>query len=44
MIEIKETAGERRNRKSKAVDEKRNIDNGLVGVLYRDSDPTTDPP
>jgi hypothetical protein len=44
MIEIKETAEERRNRKSKAADEKRNIDNRLVGVLRRDSDPTTDPP
>jgi hypothetical protein len=44
MIEIKETTEERRNRKSKAADEKRNIDNGLVGVLHRDSDPTTDPP
>jgi hypothetical protein len=43
MIEIKETAEERRNRKSKAMDEKRNIDNGLVGVLCRDSDPTADP-
>jgi hypothetical protein len=44
MVEIKEIAEERRNRKSKAVDEKRNINNGLVGVLRRDSDPTTDPP
>jgi hypothetical protein len=44
MIEIKETTEERRNRKSKAADEKRNIDNRLVGVLCRDSDPTTDPP
>jgi hypothetical protein len=44
MIEIKETAEERRNRKSKAADEKRNIDYGLVGVLRRDSDPTVDPP
>jgi hypothetical protein len=44
MVEIKETAEERRNRKSKAADEKRNINNGLVGVLRRDSDPTTDPP
>jgi hypothetical protein len=44
MIEIKETVEERRNRKSKAADEKRNIDNRLVGVLRRDSDPTTDPP
>jgi hypothetical protein len=31
MVEIKETAEERRNRKSKAADEKRNINNGLVG-------------
>jgi hypothetical protein len=44
MVEIKETAKERRNRKSKAADEKRNVNNGLVGVLRRDSNPTTDPP
>jgi hypothetical protein len=44
MVEIKETAKERRNRKSKAADEKRNINNRLVGVLRRDSNPTTDPP
>jgi hypothetical protein len=44
MIEIKETAEERRSRKSKAADEKRNINNGLVGVLCRDSDPAADPP
>jgi hypothetical protein len=44
MIEIKETAKERRNRKSKAVDEKRNVNNGLVGILSRESNPMTDPP
>jgi hypothetical protein len=44
MVEIKETVEERRNRKSKAVDEKRNINNGLVCVLRRDSDPMADPP
>jgi hypothetical protein len=44
MVEIKETTKERRNRKNKAVDEKRNINNGLVGVLRRDSNPTTDLP
>jgi hypothetical protein len=44
MIEIKETAEERRNRKSKAVDEKRNIDNRLVGVLCWNCDPAADPP
>jgi hypothetical protein len=43
MVEIKETAKERRNRKSKAVDEKRNVNNGLVGILRRDSNPTIDP-
>jgi hypothetical protein len=44
MIEIKETAEKRRNRKSKATDEERNENNGLVGVLRRDSGPTADPP
>jgi hypothetical protein len=44
MVEIKETAKERGNRKSKATDEKRNVNNGLVGILGRYSNPTTDPP
>jgi hypothetical protein len=44
MVEIKETAKERRNMKSKATDEKRNVNNRLMGVLRRDSNPTTDPP
>jgi hypothetical protein len=44
MVKIKETAKERRNRKSKAADKKRNVNNGLVGILYPDSNPTTDPP
>jgi hypothetical protein len=44
MVEIKETVKERRNRKSKAADEKRNVNNGLVGILRRDSNPMTDPP
>jgi hypothetical protein len=43
MVEIKETTKERRNRKSKAADEKRNVNNGLVGILRRDSNPTIDP-
>jgi hypothetical protein len=43
-IEIKETAEERRNGKSKAADKKRNINDGFVGVFYRNSNPTTDPP
>jgi hypothetical protein len=44
VIEIKETAEERRNGKSKAEDEKKNVNNGFVSVFYRNSDPTTDLP
>jgi hypothetical protein len=44
IIEIKETMEERRNGESKAADKKRNIDDGLMGVLHRNSDPTTNPP
>jgi hypothetical protein len=44
VIEIKETAEERRNGKSKAADEKRNVNDRFVGVFCRNSDPTTDPP
>jgi hypothetical protein len=44
VIEIKETAEERRNRKSKAADEKRNVNDGFVGVFCRNSDPTADLP
>jgi hypothetical protein len=35
---------ERRNGKSKATDEKRNVDDGLVGIFCRNSDPTANPP
>jgi hypothetical protein len=41
IVKIKEAAEEGRNRKSKAADKKRNIDDGLMGVLYRNSDPAT---
>jgi hypothetical protein len=44
VIEIKETAEERRNGKSKAADEKRNVNDRFVGVFCRNSDPTADPP
>jgi hypothetical protein len=44
VIEIKETAEERRNGKSKAADEKRNVNDGFVGVFCRNSDLTADPP
>jgi hypothetical protein len=43
MVKIKEAAKERRNRKSKAADKKRNVNNGLVGILCRDSTPMIDP-
>jgi hypothetical protein len=35
---------EGRNGKSKAADEKRNVDNGLVGIFCRNSDPMENPP
>ena len=44
MIKIKETAEERGNWKSKAADEKRNVNDRFVGVFCRNSDPTADPP
>jgi hypothetical protein len=44
IIKVKETAEEGRNGKSKATDKKRNINNGLVGILCRDNNPTTNPP
>ncbi len=36
MIKIKEGAEKRRNRKSKAADEKRNVNDGFVGVFCRE--------
>jgi hypothetical protein len=44
MVKVKETTKEGRNRKSKAADKQRDVNNGLVGVLCRDCNPTTDPP
>jgi hypothetical protein len=44
VIEIKETTEERRNGKSKATDEKRNVNDGFVSVFCRNSDTTTEPP
>jgi hypothetical protein len=43
-IEIKETAEERRNGKSKSANKKRNVNDGFVGVFHWNSDPTADPP
>jgi hypothetical protein len=44
IVKVKETAKEGRNGKSKATDKKRDVNNGLVGILCRDSNPTTNPP
>jgi hypothetical protein len=44
IVKIKETVEEGRNGKSKAADEKRNIDDGLVGIFCWNSDPTANPP
>jgi hypothetical protein len=44
MVKVKETAKEGRNEKSKAADKKRDVNNGLVGILCRDSNPTKNPP
>jgi hypothetical protein len=44
MVKVKETTKEGRNGKSKAVDKKRDVNNGLVGILYQDSNPTTNQP
>jgi hypothetical protein len=44
IVKVKETAKEGRNGKSKVVDKKRDVNNGLVGILCRDSNPMTNPP
>jgi hypothetical protein len=44
FIEIKEATEEGINGKSKAMNKKRNIDNGLMGVLCRKSDPAANLP
>jgi hypothetical protein len=44
IVKVKETAKEGRNGKSKAADKKRDVNNGLVGIFYRDSNPTANLP
>jgi hypothetical protein len=44
IVKVKETTKEGRNGKSEATDKKRDVNNGLVGILHRDSNPTTNPP
>jgi hypothetical protein len=44
IVKVKEAAKEGRNRKSKVTDKKRDVNNGLVSILCRDSNPTANPP
>jgi hypothetical protein len=44
IVKVKETTKEGRNGKSKATDKKRDVNNRLVGILHRDSNPTINPP
>jgi hypothetical protein len=44
IVKVKETTKEGTNGKSKAADKKRDVNNGLVGILCQDSNPTTNPP
>jgi hypothetical protein len=44
IVKIKKTVEEGRNGKSKAANKKRNIDDGLMGMFCRNSNPTTNPP
>ena len=44
IVKVKETAKEGRNGKSKAAEKKRDVNNGLLGILCRDSNSTTNPP
>jgi hypothetical protein len=44
IVKVKETAKEGRNWKSKAAEKKRNVNDGLMSVLRRDSNPMANPP
>jgi hypothetical protein len=44
MVEIKEAAEKGRNGKAKAAEKERSIDNGLMGILSRNSKPMANPP
>jgi hypothetical protein len=43
-IEIKEAAEKGRNGESETAEKKRNVNHGFMGILYRDSNPMTNPP
>jgi hypothetical protein len=44
IVKVKETTKEGRNGKSKVADKKRDVNNELVSILCRDSNPTTNSP
>jgi hypothetical protein len=44
IVKIKETAEEASNGKSMAAEEEGDIDNRFMGILCRNSNPTTNPP
>jgi hypothetical protein len=44
MIEIKEAAEKGRNGKAKAAEKERGVNNGLMGILCRNSKPMANPP
>jgi hypothetical protein len=44
MVEIKEAAEKGRNGKAKAAEKERGINNGLMGILSRNSKPMANPP
>jgi hypothetical protein len=44
MVEIKEAAEKGRNGKTETAEKERSVNHGLIGILSRDGDPTTNPP
>jgi hypothetical protein len=44
VIEIKEAAEKGRDGKAEAAEKKRGVNNGLVGIFYRNSKPMANPP
>ena len=44
MVEIKEAAEKGRNGKAKAAEKERGVNNGLMGILGRNSKPMANPP
>ena len=44
VVEIKEAAEKGRDGKAKATEKERGVNNGLMGILCRDSSPVANPP